>query len=83
MILKEIQRITSEGDKDAAEHLVERYATYVNKDLHEEALSRWGKYNLKPYSAFINPSISADGKASYPDDFLDQQYRYSKEFATL
>jgi dipeptidyl-peptidase-3 len=82
-LLKEIQRITSTGDKKAAEHLVERYATYINKDVHKEVLKRWEQYNIKPYTAFINPDISEDGKVSYPDDFLEQQYQYSKKFQTL
>lgn len=79
-LLKEVQRITSEGDKKAAEHLVETYATNVNKKLHKEVLERWNKYSIKPYSAFINPDI-LDGQISYPDDFLEQQYNYSKEFS--
>lgn len=81
-LLKEVQRITSEGDKKAAEHLVETYATDVNKKLHKEVLERWEKYNIKPYSAFINPVISPEGKIMYPDDFLEQQYGYSKAFST-
>ncbi len=85
-LLKEIQRITSEGDKKAAEHLVETYATDINKKIHKEVLERWSKYDIKPYSAFINPVVGLSDdriSLSYPDDFLDQQYGYSKEFSTL
>jgi dipeptidyl-peptidase III len=82
-LLKEIQRITSEGDKEAAEDLVETYATQVDEEIHKEALERWAKYEIKPYSAFINPKITDQGAVIYPDDFLDQQYGYSRDFASL
>ena len=82
-LLCEIQRITSEGDKNAASKLVENYATNIDKKMHKEVLERWSKYNIKPYMAFINPDITENGNVRYPDDFLEQQYRYSKEFATL
>ncbi|MFH1944073.1 MAG: dihydrofolate reductase, partial [Acidobacteriota bacterium] len=47
-LLKEAQRITSEGDYDAAKALVETYGVQIDKDLHMEVLARYAKLNLAP-----------------------------------
>ena len=39
-LLKETQRITSEGDYEAAKALVEDYGVKVNQDIHKEVLER-------------------------------------------
>ena len=54
-LLREIQRVTSEGDYAAAKELVETYAVKVNPTLHQEILERYKKLNLAPYKGFINP----------------------------
>src|SRR5690606_26629372 len=46
-LLREIQRIKSEGDFNAGKHLVETYGVKVNQELHKEVLERYGKLNLK------------------------------------
>ena len=90
-LLKEIQRITSEGDYEAAKTLVEKYAVEVDPELHKEVLERYAKLNLAPYAGFINPEFTLvkdgdqikDVKISYPDDFTRQMLDYSKNYSFL
>ena len=90
-LLKIIQRITSEGDYDAARELVETYAVKVDPGLHKEVLERYAKLNIAPYVGFINPEYSlvyagdtiSDVTITYPDDFSKQMLHYSKNFSFL
>ncbi|MEI7724599.1 MAG: dihydrofolate reductase [Bacteroidota bacterium] len=90
-LLKIIQRITSEGDYNAAKELVEAYAVQVDPVLHQEVLARYKKLNIAPYTGFINPEYSlvlkgstiTDVKITYPDDFATQMLYYSKNFSFL
>jgi len=90
-LLKEVQRITSEGDYKAAKELVETYGVKVDPLLHKEVLERYKKLNIAPYSGFINPDFTleikndtiADVKISYPEDFAGQMIEYSKNFSFL
>lgn len=90
-LLREIQRIKSEGDYEAGRDLVERYGVEVDPDLHKEILERYGKLNIKPYKGFIQPlltPIMKDGKIvdveiSYPESFFDQMIYYGKEYSFL
>merc|ERR1712078_321886 len=51
-LLRETQRIKSEGDYDAAEKLVEGYGVKVDQDLHAEILDRNKKFKGAAYSGF-------------------------------
>ncbi|MCX6252814.1 MAG: dihydrofolate reductase [Bacteroidetes bacterium] len=90
-LLGEIQRITSEGDYNAAKDLVQNYAVKVDPDLHKEVLSRYKKLNIAPYSGFINPEFKLEMKNNevvnikivYPDDFTKQMLDYSKKFSFI
>lgn len=90
-LLKEVQRIKSEGDYEAGKNLVETYAVKVDPELHKEVKERYSKLNLAPYSGFINPELVAeekdgeivDVKITYPADFTQQMMQYSKEFSFL
>ncbi|MDP4208919.1 MAG: dihydrofolate reductase [Bacteroidota bacterium] len=90
-LLKEIQRIKSEGDFEGGKALVENYGVKVDPKLHAEVLERYKKLNLAPYSGFINPEytlIEKDGKitdvkVSYPVDFIGQMMRYGKQHSFL
>ncbi|MBU1474748.1 MAG: dipeptidyl peptidase 3 [Acidobacteria bacterium] len=90
-LLKEAQRITSEGDYDAAKALVETYGVQIDKDLHMEVLARYAKLNLAPYGGFMNPlytPVLEDGriidvKIAYPVDYVKQMLRYGKEYSIL
>lgn len=90
-LLREIQRITSEGDFNAARDLVENYGTQVDSELHEEVLARYAALNVAPYTGFINPRIVADDvngvvsnvRIEYPDDFMAQMLDYSEHYSFL
>ncbi|MCK9422648.1 MAG: dipeptidyl peptidase 3 [Bacteroidales bacterium] len=90
-LLNIIQRITSEGDYQAAKELVENYGVRVDPELHKEVLARYSKLNIAPYSGFINPVFTqviktdtiADIMISYPDDYSGQMLFYSKNYSFL
>lgn len=89
--LKEVQRITSEGDYEAAKNLVETYGVKVDYDLHKEVLERYAKLHIAPYGGFINPKLTpvydgdkiTDVKIEYPDNFTAEMMEYSKEYSYL
>ncbi|RFT14732.1 MAG: Dipeptidyl-peptidase III [Candidatus Saccharicenans subterraneus] len=90
-LLKEIQRITSEGDYRAARDLVETYGVKVDQELHKEVLERYRKLNLAPYAGFMNPVYEpvvengkiVDVKISYPEDYVQQMLYYGKKYSVL
>lgn len=91
-LLKEIQRIKSEGDFEAARNLVETYGVKVDRRLHEEVLERFKKLNIAPYAGFVNPvyklELNSDGtprdvSISYDEDYTSQMLRYSREYGFL
>ncbi|MCF8299246.1 MAG: dipeptidyl peptidase 3 [Saprospiraceae bacterium] len=90
-LLKEVQRIKSEGDYEAGKALVENYAVKIDIDLHKEVIDRYAKLNLAPYGGFINPEFIPvmegekiiDVKVEYPNDYTKQMMNYSKEHSFL
>ena len=90
-LLREIQRIKSEGDYKAAKDLIEKFGIKVDSELHNEVLYRWGKLNIAAYSVFINPQLIAeykdgeiiDVKVEYPVNFLEQMLYYGKKYSFL
>lgn len=91
-LLKEIQRIKSEGDFEAARNLVEDYAVKVDRKLHDEILERFKKLDLAPYAGFLNPVYELktwpcgtpnDVLISYDEDYTSQMLRYSNEYGFL
>lgn len=90
-LLKEVQRITSEGDYEAAKALVETYGVQIDQELHKEVLDRYSKLNLAPYGGFMNPVYTpvmengaiTDVNVSYPDNYVKQMLRYGKEYSIL
>lgn len=88
-LLREVQRIKSTGDFEAARMLVENYAVKVNQDIHKEVLERYAKLDIAPYRGFVNPVYTlvknedgtiADVKVSYDENYVDQNLRYSGKF---
>jgi len=90
-LLKEIQRIKSEGDYKSATALVEGYGVKVDKTLHQEILERFEKLNVAPYKGFIQPKLVpvmdgdkiTDVKIEYPKDFSEQMLEYGKKYNFL
>ncbi len=91
-LLRETQRIKSEGDYEAAKNLVENYGVKVDQDLHQEVLKRNAAFKSAPYSGFINPElvpeVDEDGeiiaiRVEQPASFEDQMLKYSQEYHFL
>jgi dipeptidyl-peptidase-3 len=90
-LLREIQRIKSEGDFNAGKDLVENYGVKVNQELLKEVLARYAKLNLKAYKGFVQPHlvpVMTDGKITdvkveYPTSFYGQMMQYAKDYALL
>ena len=91
-LLKETQRIKSEGDYEAVEALVEGYGVKVDQDLHKEVLERNAQFTSAPYSGFVNPVIvpkmNEAGeieafRIEQPATFKEQMIYYSKTYNFL
>jgi len=90
-LLAEVQRITSEGDYEAAKALIETYGVQVDQDLHKEVLDRYAKLNLAPYSGFVNPVYTpvvengkiVDVKIDLTEGYVEQMLRYGRDYSFL
>jgi len=91
LLLREIQRIKSEGDFKAGQALVETYGVKVDQALVAEVKKRFESIQSKPYSGFIQPRLVPiivqgkikDVKVEYPDNFVEQMMEFGREYATL
>lgn len=91
-MLKEVQRIKSEGDFSAGKSMIETYGVRIDQPLHGEILARYAKLNLAPYSGFVNPVMTpvtdrdgkiTDVKIEYCTDYLGQMMEYGKNYSFL
>ena len=91
-LLRDTQRIKSEGDYAAAEALVEGYGVKVDQDIHKEVLERNKQFTAAPYSGFVNPVLVPEkddtGEITainviQPESFEGQMLNYSKNFGFL
>ena len=90
-LLKEIQRIKSQGDFKAGQNLIENYGVKIDPVLHKEVLDRYSKLNIAPYAGFIQPKLVPvlegdkiiDVKIEYPKDFVGQMLEYGKNYGLL
>ena len=90
-MLREVQRIKSEGDYEAGKALVEQYAVTVDPELHKEVRDRYYALDIEPYGSFVNPEyelVEKDGrivdvKISYPADYVGQMLGYAKDYSFL
>ena len=91
-LLRETQRIKSEGDYKAVEDLVEGYGVKVDQAIHAEVLKRNEQFTGAPYSGFVNPVLVAEKddngvitaiKVEQLDTFEGQMMRYSKDYGFL
>ena len=91
-LLREIQRIKSEGDYEAGKNLIENYGVKIDQDIHQEVLARNEKFTSAPYSGFINPELIpvynesneiTDIRIIQPKDFATQMIDYAKKYTTL
>lgn len=90
-LLREIQRIKSEGDYNAGKNLIENYGVKVDPELHKEVLGRYSKTGIAPYAGFIQPKLIpvmegdkvVDVKVEYPYDFVQQMLEFGRKYALL
>lgn len=91
-LLREVQRIKSEGDYEAGKALVENYGVKVDQKLHAEVLERNKQFSSAAYSGFVNPllvpKLDAKGaiisiEVTQPSSFAEQMLYYSKNFGFL
>ena len=91
-LLKETQRIKSEGDFDAAKALVEGYGVKVEQVIHAEVIERNKQFTAAPYSGFVNPVLEpvldVDGNivditVNQPKDFEQQMLFYATNYGFL
>ena len=91
-LLREVQRIKSEGDYKAGQALVENYGVKVNQKLHKEILERNKQFDSAPYSGFVNPvlvpKMDDNGEiisisVEQPKTFAEQMLYYSKNYNFL
>ena len=91
-LLREAQRIKSEGDFKAAQDLVEGYGVKVDQTLHAQVLERNQQFKSAPYSGFVNPVLVpetneageiVDVEVTQPDSFEEQMLDYAKWYSFL
>ena len=91
-LLRETQRIKSEGDYAAVEALVETYGVKVDQDLHAEVLKRNEQFTSAPYSGFVNPVLVPETNdageiidiiVTQPESFDVQMLNYAKNYSYL
>ncbi|MCF7567790.1 dipeptidyl peptidase 3 [Sabulilitoribacter arenilitoris] len=91
-LLRETQRIKSEGDYAAVEALVEGYGVKVDQKNHAEVLERNKQFTSPPYSGFVNPVLVAEKndageittiKVTQPETFSSQMLEYGKNYSFL
>ena len=91
-LLREVQRVKSEGDYNAGRQLVENYGVKVDPALHEQVLERYARLEIAPYAGFINPVLRpvtdddgaiTDVVVEYPDDFAEQMLYYGQRYHFL
>lgn len=91
-LLREVQRVKSEGDYEAGRDLVETYAVKIDPALHQEVLDRYAHLNIAPYKGFVNPVYTPirntndeiiDIEVSYNEDYIPQMLRYSRDYSPL
>lgn len=91
-LLKEVQRITSEGDFNAAAALADNYGKKVDQAVRKQVIDRAEKFNIAPFNAMVNPELVAerdeagnivDVKVNYPQSFAEQMLGYGKKYSFL
>jgi len=91
-LLRETQRIKSEGDYEAVEALVEGYGVKVDQKLHAEVLERNKQFKSAPYSGFVNPVLVPETndageitaiKVMQAKSFDGQMINYSEQYGFL
>jgi dipeptidyl-peptidase-3 len=87
-LLREVQRIKSEGDYSAAKRFFETYGVHFDPVLRDEIVERTDRLRLPSYTGFVMPKLEpvrdergaiVDVVISYPLDLATQMLEYSAE----
>ena len=85
-LLAEVQRIKSEGDREAARQLFERYGIHIDTDRRDEVVARYDKLDLPLYTGLVMPKLTPvrdqngrieDVQIRYPMDLESQMLEWS------
>jgi dipeptidyl-peptidase-3 len=85
-LLREVQRIKSEGDYSAAKRFFETYGVHFDPVLRDEIVERTDRLRLPSYTGFVMPKLEpvrdergaiVDVVISYPLDLATQMLEYS------
>ena len=93
-LLRELQRIVSEGDLETARRLVEELGVTIDPPLHKEVRARYELLGVAPYAGFVQPKLVpvsggeagdeiVDVRVEYPTDFVAQQLEYAERYSFL
>ncbi|HMU13070.1 MAG: dihydrofolate reductase [Bacteroidetes bacterium] len=91
-LLREVQRIKSQGDYEAGKALVETYGVKVDPKVHANVLARAARITVPPYAGFIQPRLVpvmnasgqiTDVRVEYPGNFLEQMLEYDRDHSFL
>ncbi len=90
-LLREIQRVKSEGDFSAGKNLVENYGVKIDQELLNETHRRYAPLKIAPFMGFIQPRlvpVKKDGeiidvKVEYPTDYLAQMLEFGRDYSFL
>ena len=91
-LLRETQRIKSEGDYKAAQDLVEGYGVKVDQEIHAEILKRNEQFTGAAYGGFVNPELTPitdsegninDIEVRYVNSFEYQMMKYAENYGFL
>tara|TARA_B100000700_G_scaffold230615_1_gene255070 strand:+ start:34590 stop:36527 length:1938 start_codon:yes stop_codon:yes gene_type:complete len=77
VLLKEIQRIKSEGDQEAAKNIILKYGTKIDLDLHNNVLNRYKIIDAPAFVAFHFPKLEVK---EVNEDIVDISYSYNEDF---
>ena len=85
-LLAQVQRIKSEGNRQAAGELFEKYGIRFDPKLRDEVVARWDELDRPSYTGFVmpklTPTLDGDGSIkdvhiSYPMDLETQMLEWS------
>lgn len=85
-LLREVQRIKSEGDYAAAKRLFDQFGVKFEPELRDEVVARFQSLNLPSWTGFVQPRLRATRDASgaitdvtieYPCDLERQMLEWS------
>jgi dipeptidyl-peptidase-3 len=87
-MLREVQRIKSQGDTEAGRRMVEDYGVKLDPAIHKQVLDRAAPFKPSPYSGFMNPRMVpvtqgdeiVDIKLEHDKDFVEQHLEYHRKY---